>query len=176
MLSPMAYYRKVRLLSAIDAAYIAGLVDGEGTVTLSQEHRTERRRLAVTVSSTERALLEFLRDAVGAGQITRKRTYSPKHTPSFAYKITNRQAIDLLSQIASYLRSYKVRRAALALERYIQLTPRNGRYTPELLRARDAFEREFLNLQSEGTRRGTPSARAAVPAPPESGQADHSKS
>ena len=147
ILLQMTAYRKVRTLKSQDAAYIAGLVDGEGTVTLSQEHRTERRRLVVTVSNTERPLLDYLRDAVGAGQITHKRTYNPKHTPSFAYKITNRQAVDLLRQIAPYLRSYKAGRVALALEHYIPLTPRNGRYTPELLRARDAFEREFFDLQ-----------------------------
>lgn len=94
------------------------------------------------------AYIEFLRAAIGAGQITSKRTYSRNHKPSFAYKVTNRQAIDLLRQIVPYRRSYKARHAALALVRYVQVTPRNGRYSPELQRAREAFEREFLSLQA----------------------------
>jgi hypothetical protein len=31
-------YRSVLALSAVDAGYIAGLVDGEGTITLSRKH------------------------------------------------------------------------------------------------------------------------------------------
>jgi hypothetical protein len=142
----MNHYRTIRQLDAPDAAYIAGLVDGEGTVTLTTMHRGENRRLVVSISNTERGLLEFVRGALGAGQITGKRTYSTKHTPSFAFRVTSRQAVDLLCQIAPYLRSYKAARTALALEHYIALTPRNGRYRDEVRRARKDFEASFLSL------------------------------
>ena len=56
----MNRYRTVRPLSATAAAYIAGLVDGEGTVTLSRHHAGENRRLAVSVANTELPLLRFL--------------------------------------------------------------------------------------------------------------------
>ena len=45
-------------INVIDAAYIAGVVDGEGTITLTRKHRDEHRQLAITLSSTERPLLE----------------------------------------------------------------------------------------------------------------------
>ena len=67
--------------SPTNAAYIAGLSDGEGTATLTREHSNENRRLVVSISSTERALLDFVREAVGAGHITNKRTYRNHHTP-----------------------------------------------------------------------------------------------
>lgn len=38
------------------AAYIAGLIDGEGTLTLSRRHRNENRHLVVSVSNTDRPL------------------------------------------------------------------------------------------------------------------------
>jgi hypothetical protein len=98
----MNYYRAVRELSAADAAYIAGLVDGEGTVTLTTMHRGENRRLVVSISNTERGLLEFVQAALGAGQITGKPTYNVKHTPSFAFRVTSRQAVELLRQVAPY--------------------------------------------------------------------------
>ncbi|MGH8175727.1 MAG: hypothetical protein ACREV5_05650 [Steroidobacter sp.] len=41
----MAIYKEVRSLVAVDAAYIAGLVDGEGTITLSRRHAKDRRQL-----------------------------------------------------------------------------------------------------------------------------------
>jgi LAGLIDADG-like domain len=142
----MNRYRTVKQLDAPDAAYIAGLVDGEGTVTLSTMHRGENRRLVVSISNTERNLLEFVQEALGTGQITGKRTYSARHTPSFAFRVTNRQAVDLLRQIGPYLRSYKAARAALALTHYIALTPRNGKYRDEVRTAREQFEAAFLSL------------------------------
>ena len=93
----MNYYRGVRELNA-DAAYIAGLVDGEGTVTLTTMHRGENRRLVVSISNTEPGLLEFVQTALGAGQITGKRTYDVKQTPSFVFRVTNREAVELLRQ------------------------------------------------------------------------------
>ena len=52
-------------------------------------------------------LREWLPIVSCAGHITSKRTYSERHTPSFAYKITNRQALDVLSQIVGHLRTYR---------------------------------------------------------------------
>lgn len=138
--------QSVNELASIDAAYIAGLIDGEGTITLTREHARESKRLVVSISNTEIALLQFVMDRVGAGKITNKRVYSEKLTPSYTYKITNRQALTLLEEIAQYLRSYKRDRAGLALNTYISVTPRNGRYTPEQKNDRKRFEKEFLAI------------------------------
>lgn len=62
----------VKRLSATDAAYIAGLIDGEGSITLTRKHRNENRQPAITISNTERILLEFVLRVTGAGKITRK--------------------------------------------------------------------------------------------------------
>ena len=55
----MPAYREVRTLSVAEAAYLAGLVDGEGTVTLSRKHAGEMRQLVVSISNTELPILEF---------------------------------------------------------------------------------------------------------------------
>lgn len=143
----MVAYKVVRGLDVRDAAYIAGLIDGEGTVTLTQEHSRENRRLVVSISNTEIALLNHVRTVTGAGRITNKRTYSENHTPSYTYKITNRQALALLEAVLPYLRSYKAKRARLAVKDYVRLTPRNGKYTSTMKRARAGFVEKFLGLQ-----------------------------
>jgi hypothetical protein len=66
-------YKVVSSLSREDAAYIAGLIDGEGTVTLSRRHANEQRHLVVSIANTDRALLEFVLATVGAGKVTAKR-------------------------------------------------------------------------------------------------------
>jgi hypothetical protein len=138
--------RSPKQLSLDAAAYIAGLIDGEGTITLSRLHADENRRLVVSIANTEIQLLEFVIDQVGAGKTTRKRTTADRHTPSYCYAITSRQALDLLRQISPHLRSYKRQRAELTLKHYRQLTPRNGKYTNELLTLRHEFERKLLSI------------------------------
>jgi hypothetical protein len=140
--------RHQRQLPSEVAAYIAGLIDGEGTVTLSRLHAKENRRLVVSIANTEVQLLQFVLDEVRAGKITRKRTTSERHTPSFCYSISSRQALSLLRQIMPFLRSYKRQRADLALKHYEFLTPRNGKYTVNLIAARNLFEQELLRLRT----------------------------
>jgi len=48
----MATYKTVNPFNGIDAAYIAGLIDGEGTITLTRKHRNGNRQLAITISNT----------------------------------------------------------------------------------------------------------------------------
>ena len=142
----MATYRKVKELPAVDAAYLAGLVDGEGSVSLTRRHRADERQLVVSISSTERCLLEYVVRSAGAGRITSKRTYRAEHTPSFTFAICNRQALDLLAQIVPYMRGYKRERAQLVLDQYVALTPRNGRYTDSAKREREVFIQRFFSF------------------------------
>ncbi|WP_289281809.1 MULTISPECIES: LAGLIDADG family homing endonuclease [unclassified Methylophaga] len=80
----MSLYKVTAELSAIDAAYIAGLIDGEGTVTLCRKHKNENRQLAVTISNTERELLDYVLARVVAGKITKKENCpKPPYTKSY---------------------------------------------------------------------------------------------
>jgi hypothetical protein len=103
--------------------------------------------LAVTISNTEKGLLNFVLKTIGAGKITGKRTTQPHHTPSFTYAIYNRQALNLLKQIQPYLRTYKAERSALILRDYLDLTPRNGKYTENQLQERQQFENAVLSIK-----------------------------
>lgn len=140
------------LLMIADAAYIAGLIDGEGTVTLCRKHRNENRQVAVTISNTDLRLLDYVLKTVRMGKITRKRTVSERHTPSFTYAVYNQQALRLLAaEIAPYLRTYKAERTSIILQDYCNLTPRNGKYTDRQRILRTEFEHRVL-----ATRPGQP--------------------
>ena len=143
----MANYAKTKTLSPTDAAYIAGIIDGEGSISLSRRHRNEQRQLEVSISNTDFALLEYIHQAVGAGRISNKRTYKDVHTPSATYCVSNRQALDLLEQLQPFLRTYKKERSDLVLNNYVRLTPRNGKYNQELLDERKKFVDKFLNTK-----------------------------
>jgi hypothetical protein len=138
----------VRHLSESEAGYIAGIIDGEGTITLTRTHRGENRRPVVSISSTELSLLLYIQSVIGAGRIARKVCARAHHSPSYAYTLRSRQALALLSQTCSFLRTYKARRAWLLLQEYDAVTPRNGRYTEAQRTARLAFEIKFFAIAS----------------------------
>jgi hypothetical protein len=92
---------QIRRLSETEAAYVAGIVDGEGTITLTRAHR-DGRRPVVSISSTELSLLQYIQSIVGAGRITGKVTARRHHSPSFAYVVSSRKALALLAQISPY--------------------------------------------------------------------------
>ncbi|HCD05043.1 MULTISPECIES: LAGLIDADG family homing endonuclease [unclassified Methylophaga] len=142
----MAIYKTTKQLTPPIAAYIAGLIDGEGTITLCRKHKNENRQLAVSISSTEKYLLEYVLEVVGAGKITTKKTVKTHHSPSFTYAIYNRQALSLLEQISPYLQTYKKYRSRLILKDYLRLTPRNGKYNEDLRAAKQDFEFQLLNI------------------------------
>ena len=146
----MTDYKQVKTLNSNDAAYIAGLIDGEGTITLSRRHRNENRQLVVSISNNEKGLLDYVLDVTGTGSISKKRTYSERHSVNFSYKISNRQALDLLRQIVHLMKSYKKNRAEIILDRYLKLTPRNGKYTEQLKLERENFINEFFKIVPHG--------------------------
>jgi hypothetical protein len=154
--------KKTNKLSPISAAYLAGLVDGEGTITLTKLGWNRQRGLAVTISNTELMILQHVLAIVGVGKITNKRRSKINHTPSYTYQITNRQALNLLDQIGPFMKSHKAGRAELALKEYLRLTPRNGRYTHEQLCQREEFIQRFFDIRpAEATGRPHPLRRSS---------------
>lgn len=143
----MSGYKQVNKLDITDAAYIAGIIDGEGTITLSKRHRKENRQLVISVSNNEKQLLDYLLHVIGVGTITKKRTYSESHSTNYTYKISNRQAILLLEQTSYYLRTHKQQRASLILDKYLKLTPRNGRYSDRMEKDREQFIDDFFKIK-----------------------------
>jgi len=131
-------------LSPCEAAYVAGIIDGEGTITLTRTHRGENRRPVISISSTERPLLSYVRQVVDAGRITNKMRTREHHSPSYAFTLSSRKALALFSQVSPFLQTYKAGRARLLLEEYLQVTPRNGRYTATQRDRRAAFEIRFF--------------------------------
>ncbi|WP_404329822.1 LAGLIDADG family homing endonuclease [Mesobacillus maritimus] len=88
-----------------DAAYIAGIIDGEGTITLTRMHRNEHRRPCITIASTDKELLLFVQTLSG-GIIADKRNYKPKiHKNSFKLNIKKKESVLIVLQaISKYLR------------------------------------------------------------------------
>jgi len=124
--------------------YAAGLMDGEGSVSLTRSHANENRSPSVSVPSCSAALTSWMWVTFG-GVISGKRTYKKNHTPSNVWSLTNDAALEFLRIVRPYMREpEKCRRADLLLRDYKRVTARNGRYTAEKLRKKRSFERDFF--------------------------------
>ena len=133
-------------MSKEDFIYAAGLIDGEGTITLSRgSARDLYRHPVVSVPSCTTTLVETMKSLFG-GCISNKKPSKPKHALSQAWCVRYDAAITCLKQILPFLREpEKIRRAKLILDEYKGLTPRNGRYTILQRQAKLDFERRFFD-------------------------------
>ena len=129
-------------LSDTEAAYAAGIVDGEGSIYFSRNRTSRRPSPIVSVASIDRELLEWLRSRLG-GAIVQKRTYQPQHAVSYDWKLTDRRALEFMKIVRPFLViRRKIVRCDLLLAEYLACTPRNGRYTSEMVaRKQDLIER-----------------------------------
>jgi hypothetical protein len=135
-------------LKNTDAAYLAGIIDGEGTITLTRMHRNENRRPVISIASTDIELLIYIKDLVG-GCISKKKNYCPnKHKLSYSLVVKRKEKVLItLKDISSYLKvPSKINRATFILEHYEKVTPRNGKYNSSQLVMKQKFEEEFFTL------------------------------
>jgi hypothetical protein len=126
-------------------AYTAGLIDGEGTISLVYKYKSNPYRWpTITVPSCTKELTDFLKNQFG-GCISNKRPDKVGHTPSKTWRLAGDKSLALLNLLLPYLKEPdKIRRAKLLIDKYKRLTPRNGRYTTEQRIKKLEFEHQFL--------------------------------
>ncbi|MCG1026914.1 hypothetical protein GLV94_02685 [Virgibacillus halodenitrificans] len=129
-----------------EAAYLAGIIDGEGTITLTRHHSKEHRRPCISISSNDLELLIYIQSIAG-GRINSKKNYHPtKHKNSYTlYILKKHEVFSLLKRISPYLKIEKKRkRAQWIVKYYDKVTVRNGKYTKIMLEKKKKFEEEFF--------------------------------
>lgn len=137
----------MNILSLEEAAYLAGLIDGEGSVMLTNTAGTFRAPM-VTISLNELGVLDWVKECVGGGCVIRKSKRQDHHADQFAYSIKNTRAVRLLEQVTPYMRvPKKLARARIIISDYERLTRKNGNYSASERAAKEAFEQEFFSQQ-----------------------------
>lgn len=133
-------------MTDLEKGYIAGLIDGEGTITLLKEKADSKFRYpCIEMSSTTLEMLKKLQEVVQGGNISNQKTYKSNYKQSWHYKIRGDKAIALLEEVKSYLLEPKKRyRAELICSTYKSVTPRNGKYSDEMLQKKLQFEEDFF--------------------------------
>lgn len=135
-------------------AYIAGLVDGEGSIELRRVRNGERRKFRgfeprIRISLKKgKEVLEQLRKETGFGSCSR-------HARNcLCWSIWNREAVELLKKIYPYLRIKKKHAEIIFKLREVQEKRKKGvikgeRYTEE---QKKEMERLFLEMRKVNKR------------------------
>jgi hypothetical protein len=100
----------VNSMSISERAYIAGLVDGEGTISLhfrrskSKYHERTNVEFLVQICNTDIPLLEKIKEIVGCGNLQCGRSGKKGLKNAMNFRICNRMAVrEFLLQIREYL-------------------------------------------------------------------------
>jgi hypothetical protein len=162
----------------IDLAYIAGLIDGEGTITLCRTQRNGFRYPVLSATNCSRTLLEFLKSKCG-GHISHARLkIAKKHSPAWKWELRSDGALKMIARLLPFLKEpVKIRRAEFLLCKYKAVTVRNGRYRLSDRALKVKFEKEFFLITASGkantrvnsTRLPRPDGASMPPAPPNCG-------
>lgn len=108
-------------LSVEVAAYLAGLIDGEGSIMLIERKRGESGAyLRVTIANTCLGVLEWAKQKTGIGMSFTQRVESRTHKASYSWRCHGDGAHSLLKQIRPYL-IIKAEQADLAIEAHDRL-------------------------------------------------------
>lgn len=93
------------VLSSIDAAYIAGFLDGEGSIFIYE--KANRPRLRVSFANNDKGILDWISEVTGNGSLSTKTRQSKVHATSYILQFNADAALSLLLQVRMYLRIKK---------------------------------------------------------------------
>lgn len=140
-------------LTATDAAYIAGLFDGEGSIGFRRVHSSDGHTpgcvLRIRITNTHSEVLRWVACVVGAPNKVFKRKPGKAHyLPYYEWSVSSQNALSLLHQIYPYLRIKRLQ-AEVAF-RYEQ-SPASGsfrgnqyrRVPQEVAELREQFKQEL---------------------------------
>ncbi len=100
-----------RELLITDAAYIAGLIDGEGCIGISYRRRTNRAarfQPCVAINITDRDVLRWMAEITGLGAVLGPFIPGARRAETYRWSIFSWSAASLLIQICPFL---KIKRA-----------------------------------------------------------------
>jgi hypothetical protein len=133
-------------MSEVEKAYIAGLMDGEGCITIMKSSPKRRSisfsyRVAIEIGMTDGGQMEYCQRVTGLGYITRAKVHSRLNCRDrWQWTIPKDGVYELLPQIYPYL-VLKKPQAALALEfiSMVGVPRKSNRIDPVLQKQKEEY-------------------------------------
>ena len=128
-------------------SYLAGILDGEGSIMLTRQKSKSLRSPSLSVTSIDEELIEWLLTNFGGIKVKKKK-YRKNHAQAWEWRLRNKlKLFDLLKNVLPYIVIERKRQKIVyLLENYDKVTQRNGKYTEEMLNKKLSFEKNFLDI------------------------------
>lgn len=94
-------------MTEVDRAYIAGLFDGEGSVSFVFKKAKNGKRygkLYARISNTDRKVLEWIKETLGFGFIVSTKMPKPNCKPCYDFVVAYEKARKFLAIVQPYLK------------------------------------------------------------------------
>lgn len=127
--------------------YMAGLLDGEGTIGIAKRRASALYRAPyISITSTTPEIIEWLKTNFH-GSVSTQAIRNNDWKQSWSWRVTNWQHIEtiLTNVLPHMLEPDKIRRGNLLLNEYKSVTVRNGKYNDEQKERKLNFENNFLS-------------------------------
>jgi hypothetical protein len=123
-------------------AYIAGIIDGEGTISI---HRRQNKRVPVlSVTNTDYKIINYLYEVMGTGTISIRKPRKDNHKTGYCIKWIYDNAINLVKEVYPYL-IIKKDQADYILQ-WKDVVKRNGKYNAVELMLREQLVESIQSL------------------------------
>ena len=130
----------------VEKAYLAGLIDGEGTITLTVCNKGQLPQPQLSISNNNLNVLEWVKQKVSCGCIVKKNPKKPNHRISYTWQVNRAgRVLSILNEIRDFL-IIKKPQSDLILGKYKKVTPRNGKYTKEMFEKKMMLVAEIRQL------------------------------
>lgn len=148
--------RSDKVMSPTEAAYVAGFVDGEGTISVYRARRKESKRgyrfmPLLSVANTDFAALVAVQEMMGNGRLIQ--TTNPKvdrYKIGYNLRLSPDQIRHVLPQLLPYLH-IKKRQAQYVLE-FLSLSKKGRNMTPEQHVSADQITDALKTINQRGVR------------------------
>jgi len=139
----------VILLVITEKAYLAGLIDGEGSITLTTQNKGQFPQPQLSISNNNLKVLQWVKRKLKCGSIVKKYPRKPTHSLSYGWQINRAgRVMEVLGNIKDFL-IIKKPQAMLILNKYKKVTPRNGRYSKGMLKKKMKLVKEIRKLNQQ---------------------------
>lgn len=93
-------------MDEVTRAYIAGLVDGEGCISISRDRRGVSYHLRVEISMVNKSVIQFLHNSLGGG-FYRHNKARGRQREDWSWRVFGQRAYNVLKLLLPYLRVKK---------------------------------------------------------------------
>lgn len=130
--------------------YITGFFDADGSISLMKPTKNKNRTVSVSFNNNEKCILEKIKtfiyeDLKIKGSLSKKTPKNDKHNINYTLTYSYNNALKVIDKINT-IHPKKIHRKNIVIDNYKKLTPRNGKYSENMLKEREKMVEDFFSF------------------------------